>query len=281
MSNNFRSFFSDLGGFLLSKYFYIAVAKIVGLILLLGGGFFMLLSYFTDHGSSKILPNYIGQHISAVKEAADDEGFNISVVDSTHIVGKPGGVVLSQLPKPGSEVKESRTIYVTISKYRPDQIKLASLPLLYGKEFAITQKFLQQSFFIESEVIGYKFDEGPENHILVAIYKNDTIDNERMRKNDIFIEKGSKIQFILSKATDEKVKIPDLVCNTYDAALFMLSSNMLQPGTVIQDNTVTNKNLSYVYKQVPAFQAGKTLSRGDTITLYLTQNQPASCAQNE
>ena len=281
MPNNFRSFFKDLGGFLLSKYFYIALVKVAGLVLLLGGGFFMLLSYFTDHGSSKILPNFIDKHIEKVEETANDEGFDINIVDSTHIVGKPGGIVLSQLPKPGSEVKESRTVYVTISKYRPDQIKLASLPLLYGREFASTQKYLQQSFFIESEVIGYKFDEGPENHILAAIYKNDTIDNEGTRKNDTFIEKGSKLQFILSKETDEKVKIPDLVCSTFDAALFMLSSNMLNPGSVISDNTVTNKSLSYVYKQFPASQSGKTLARGDTITLYLTQKLPSKCESSE
>ncbi|MBL7830594.1 MAG: PASTA domain-containing protein [Saprospiraceae bacterium] len=280
MSTNTRSFFKDLGGFLMSKYFYIALIKIAGLVFLLGGGFFMLLSYITDHGSSKTLPNYIDQHIEKVEEAADNEGFDITIVDSVHIVGKSGGLVLTQLPKPGSEVKESRTVYVTVSKYRPDQIKLASLPLLYGREFASTQKYLKQSFFIESEVIGYQFDEGPENHILAAIYKNDTIDNQRMRKNDTFIEKGTKIHFILSKSTDERVKIPKLVCATYDAALFMLSSSMLSPGSIIPDETVTNKNVAYVYKQSPEYENGKTLLRGETVTLYLTQNLPDNCDSN-
>lgn len=277
MPNNFRSFMKDVGEFLLSKYFYIALLKISGLILLLGGGFFMLLSNFTDHGKSKILPDFINRHIDEVEKHADDEGFNIKIVDSLHVVGKSGGIVLTQLPKPGSRVKTSRTVYVTVSKYRPDQIKLASLPLLYGREFAITQKYLKQSFFIDSEVIGYQFDEGPENHILAAIYKNDTIDNERTRKNDVFIEKGTKIQFILSKATDDHVKVPDLVCSTYDQARFLLSSNMLSEGSIIPDETVTNPQTAFVYKQSPTPEAGKTLKKGDHVNIYLTQQEPASC----
>lgn len=277
MPNNFRTFMKDVGGFLLSKYFYIAALKIAGLILLLGGGFFMLLSNFTDHGNSKILPNFIDKHIADVENTADNEGFNIKIVDSVHMVGKTGGLVLTQLPKPGSRVKTSRTVYVTVSKYRPDQVKLASLPLLYGREFANTQKYLKQSFFIDSEVIGYQFDEGPENHILAAIYKNDTIDNERTRKNDVFIEKGSKIQFILSKATDDMVRVPNLVCNTLDQARFLLSSSMLSEGSIIPDQTVTNQQSAYVYKQSPAHDSGKTLKKGDLVNIYLTQKLPDNC----
>ncbi len=280
MSNNLKSFFSDLGGFLLSKYFYIAMAKILILIFVLAGSFFMLLSYFTDHGESKVLHNFNNLPIEKVEDMADKDGFTIQIVDSVHIVGKSGGLVLTQLPKAGSVVKSSRTIYVTITKYKPDLVQLTALPLMYGREFANTQKYLKQSFFIESEVIGYEYDEGPENHIIAAIYKNDTIDNARARKNEVFIEKGSTIKFILSKATDERVKVPDLVCSTYDVALFMLSSSMLKAGTVIADPTVTNKSLAYVTKQMPSYESGKTLLRGDTITLYISQKLPLPCNDN-
>jgi len=281
MFRNAKTFFKDLQGFFLSKYLYIALLKIGGLIILLGGGFFMLLSTFTNHGESVKLDNYVGGSLKEVQERADDEGFDLKIIDSIHVVGKPGGVVLTQQPLAGSEVKQSRTIYLTITKYRPDHVKLASLPLLYGREFASTQKFLKQSFQIESEILSYEFDEGPENHILAAIYKNDTIDNAYNRKNDVFLDKGSKIQFIVSKNTDEKVKIPDLICKSYDAAIFLLNSSMLKPGTIIMDKTVTNKSLAFVYKQNPIFQYGKTLMHGDTVTIYLTQNPPPQCQNND
>ena len=281
MSSRTRTFIKDLGGFFKSRHLYIALLKIAGLLLLIGFGFFMVLASFTNHGKSVKLDSFIGAPLSEVEERADDEGFDLKIIDSIHVVGKPGGIVLTQQPLPGSFVKQSRTIYLTITKYRPEHVKLASLPLLYGREFASTQKFLKQSFQIDSEIIGYEFDEGPENHILAAIYKNDTIDNAYNRKNDVFLDKGSKIQFIISKNTDEKVRIPDLMCKTFDAAIFLLNSSMLRPGKVIQDNTVTNKSLAYVYKQDPAYQYGRILMHGDSVTIYLTQNPPPPCQSEE
>ncbi len=275
MENSNKTFSNNFWGFFKSKHLYIALLKIIGLVLVLSLSFFSILGFFTNHGERVQMPKFSGMHLSAANSLADQGGFELKIIDSIHVIGTAGGMVLKQQPLSGNFVKRSRTIYITISKYKPDVVKMAVLPLLYGKDFPGTQKLLKQSYNIESQVLGYQFDDGPENCILKAIYKNDTIESSTKRMNDAIIDKGSTLKFIISKATDDKIKMPELTCEGFDAAMFLINSSQLRVGTVLPDKSVINRSVSYVYKQSPS--PSSNLNRDDTVTLYITQNQPPSC----
>jgi len=58
------------------------------------------LKYYTHHGQKLEMPNYIGiNHVEAKKDA-EKKSFVLIVEDSLHIVGKPGGEIIDQNPKP-------------------------------------------------------------------------------------------------------------------------------------------------------------------------------------
>ncbi|HMR88851.1 MAG TPA: PASTA domain-containing protein, partial [Saprospiraceae bacterium] len=85
-----------------SKLFLKQLLFIFGLLFLIIFLAQLLLKVYTNHGQKLELPKYIGKNIDDAKEAADDASFEIVVNDSIFIVGKEGGIITDQNPKPGS-----------------------------------------------------------------------------------------------------------------------------------------------------------------------------------
>src|SRR5689334_14026925 len=101
------------------RYTAIAILVFFGISLLVG---FLWLKLYTHHGQALKMPDYTGfQYEEAIKDARHKK-FRMSIQDSLHILGKPGGEIVKQNPDPGSLVKQNRMIYVTITKRNPDQI---------------------------------------------------------------------------------------------------------------------------------------------------------------
>ena len=111
-----------LGAYLKSKDFkYTAVAILLFLAIFMLFTFLWLKMY-THHGQELELPDYTGyQYEDAVRDARKKK-FRMSVLDSIHVLGKPGGEILKQNPEPRSLVKQKRMIYVTITKRSPDRM---------------------------------------------------------------------------------------------------------------------------------------------------------------
>ena len=104
----------------------------------------LYLRSYTNHGQKLTLPDFNDMHLRDASILATEKTFQIIVNDSTHIVGMPGGVIINQNPKAGSQVKENRKIYVTATKYQSDLIRMKSLPELYGREYEQKRKALKQ-----------------------------------------------------------------------------------------------------------------------------------------
>jgi beta-lactam-binding protein with PASTA domain len=222
------------------------------------------------------LPDYTGQILEDVVADAKDKSFRMVVMDSVYIVGKRGHEIIRQHPLPHSQVKEKRTIYVTVTKFAADKIPLIRLPSLYGKSFERKKTELKQGFEIRAEIVGRQFDPGEPDHILAVIYEGDTIIDRRKRGGDVLIEKGSTLGFIVSQRTGGRMPIPNLICMTYAEAQFLLENSGLEISEIIQEDAIVDLNSAYVSGQVPDAEEG-TIEQGSGMRISLTREKPLHC----
>ena len=237
---------------------------------------FLWLRHYTHHNQRLELPNYVGENLDAALKDAKKQSFRVEIVDSIHIVGREGNEILQQNPKPGSLVKEHRTIYVTVTKKNPDRFAVRRLPELYGKSYHRKQRELLQSFELRSAIVGRRYDPGEPDHILKVIYQGDTIIDRRGRMDDIMLEKGGTLEYIVSERSGGRLEIPDLVCKTYAEAKFLIASSGLTLGEVITDGKVGAEDAAFVSGQVPDPEEG-FMVMGQEIKLSLTREKPLNC----
>ncbi|WP_236980181.1 PASTA domain-containing protein [Membranihabitans maritimus] len=244
---------------------------IVGVFLLVKFG----LRAYTRHGEKMVLPNFVEMPMNEVLKLAKNKSLQIVVEDSLFEVGTPGGIVLDQNPLKNSEVKKGRKVYVTVSKYTPDKIKVEQIPELYGKDFERKKNELEQSFELTSEIVGYEYDQGAPDQILKVMYKGNTIISREGRKNNIEIEKGDILQFILSKNIGGAIVMPDLICKTYSEATFYVENLNLVIGEITKDGLLEDEYGAFIYDQLP--DAGENILTGDTIQIFLSSTKPFNC----
>lgn len=238
------------------------------------------LKSYTLHGQKLKTEDYIGQQVNIAKRHAKSNTFQMVTVDSVFVVGRSGGEILRQTPLPGHNIKEDRKIYVTITKYDADKIKISQLPILYGKDFSRKKRELKQGYELNSEIAGYRYDPGAADHILMVIYGKDTIVTSRGRKENYNLEKGSKLKFVLSKSRGGLLEIPDLLCKTYSESRFLLESYNVNIQ-VFEDGGITDLDNAFVWRQTPAYRANATIEMGSKVELYLTQYAPSFCPESD
>ncbi|MGK0315772.1 MAG: beta-lactam-binding protein with PASTA domain [Saprospiraceae bacterium] len=262
--------------FLISKpflkqllYVFIFLAVVLMLVLL-------WLRFYTNHGQKLELPDYINQEIEDARKDAEDKTFEIIITDSIHKVGKPGGLIIDQNPTPGSMVKEKRKIYVNVTKFSPDQIKVGDLPILYGSEY--DQKRTELKYLdITSKIKSEKFDRGEPNHILEVWYKGKLIINGKILKSNLKIDKGGKLEFVISKPEGGRDLIPDLVCQEFIAAESKCMLSKFQIGTVTELGEITDRSTAFVVDQRPSFDGSSLISHNSAIAVTIIQERPDEC----
>ncbi len=252
------------------------VKNCLGLLSVCGGLFlltFWWLKCYTNHGESLQVPSYVGMNLREATKKAHSRDFGVLVNDSLYIPGKPPGEVVNQNPAPQSRVKEGRTIYFTVTKNNPDIIKL---PELVGSDdydlYSRKCSRLGLKPRIAARVADPKL---APNTIVAVLYRGDTI-TQKIRQG-YQVEMGATLDFLVSEQVTLTVVIPDCVCQTYDAAKFLIASSNLSVGAVIHDGTVENEQTAYVWRQTPKYEPDGTMRVGEQIDLYLTQERPTAC----
>ena len=237
---------------------------------------FLWLRIYTHHGQELEMPDYTGyQYEAAVKDAARKK-FRMSIQDSLHVLGKPGGEIIKQHPLPGALVKSKRMIYVTITKRSPDKILSSRLPEMYGKTYERKKRELEEHFEIKSRIIDTRFDPGDAGQVLEVRYKGKIIMDAKGRKNDVQIEKGDYLEFVISGKSGGEVKIPDLVCKTYEECVFLLDNLGLKLELETKEGEVSDVNNAYIIRQSPPAD-GATVEMGSSILVTVTQQKPLTC----
>lgn len=255
------------------RYSAIAILIFFGIFLLVA---FLWLKMYTHHGQELVMPDYTGiLYDDAVKDARQ-KNFRMSVQDSLHILGKRGGEILKQNPVPGSLVKARRMIYVTITKRSPDKILSGRLPEMYGKNYERKKRELKDHFEIQTKIVDTKYDPGDPGQILEVRYKGKTIMGARGRENNVQIEKGDYLEFVISAKSGGTIEIPDLTCKTYEEAQFLLDNLGLNIGEVIREGDISDLNTAYIISQQPTAD-GSLIEMASMVQLKVVQHKPASC----
>jgi len=262
--------------FLKSSYFLKNLAKVVGLLIV----FFLLVSFllkqFTNHGEAIVMPDFIGEFLETSQEKAKKHNFNLVLSDSVFIVGEPGGKIINQNPQPGSKVKRKRSVYLTVTKAKADEIPASRLPVLYGKSYERKSRELKNGFEIFTRIADYKYDPGPENYILAVIYRGDTIVSEKIKEEQMMIERGSTLDFILSKSSGGAIDMPNMVCKSFEEAVFL--ARTLNIKLVDESEYVgPDKGSSFIYRQLPEFSPEAKILIGDTLMVFLQFEKPPFC----
>jgi D-alanine-D-alanine ligase len=276
MSKNSKSTFRKYAEAVLSttflKHVGLAVALIIGIIYLT----LLWLKFYTHHGQKIVLDDFVGKTLTEAARIADAHDFEIIVNDSVFIVGKPGGIITDQNPKPGAMVKQNRKIYVTITKSDADKIRVAELPVLYGNPYE--QKKTELSYRdIDAVIKSYAYDPGEPNHILEVWYKGELIISSTVKKEDVLINKGDALEFVLSERQGGEVLIPDLRCQDLEAARFLLETRKLELGDVIRKGDAQPGDFLYVIAQNPPYDGVTNIQMGQKVSVTVSAVRPPDC----
>lgn len=260
---------------------FIFLKNLVGMFAFLGLLFFCTtwwMTCYTNHGESLQVHDYVGLELDDAIRKAKSRSFSIVVNDSIFLPGKIPNMVITQNPAPLSRVKEDRKIYLSITKTNAD---LATLPSLFdGSDDYYSYQTKLKRLEVATRIVGRQYSSKlEENTILEVIYGKDTITDDLDKK--IQVPKGAEIGFIVTERGGGSVPVPNLICQKYDAARFVIGNYNLNIGSVIKDGTVTSETTAYVYKQVPRYSASKSVRVGEQINLYLTQDRPDNCGKDE
>jgi beta-lactam-binding protein with PASTA domain len=220
---------------------------------------------YTNHGESLEVPELTGLSFKDAKKKAGKQDLEVAITDSIFQVDKPVGFVISQDPKPGSKVKENRTIYFTVTKNNPDLLKLPSLR--GNDDYELYSKTLSK-MGLKPRVVGTIVDTRLEpNTVLNIVYKGDTV--TRKLDSGVQVNMGDFIDCIVSVGAEGAVsEVPELGCMTLDAAREAIQGT----GKAIKDlhhiGVVSDEDNAYVLRYN---------INGADIDIYLVQKKPSSC----
>jgi len=235
---------------------------------------FWWINCYTKHGESLHIHDYVGMDLDDAIEKAGASSFEIIINDSTFMPGQKPNMILTQNPRPQSQVKKNRKIYVSVTKKIGEMV---SLPLLKGgnDDFNNFRKKCERKYIkvkMREEVFSNKLE---PSTILKVFYNDKDITKEI---NDGFeVQKGSEVECVITKRGGGSVPIPELVCKRFEEASFLVGNFNLNIGSVIADKTVTNESTAYVWRQIPRYSASGKMRVGEQIDIYLTQYKPKNC----
>lgn len=262
--------------YLKSSVFLKQILFIIGAFILLIFIIQMWLRFYTNHGQKIEMPKFVGMQLDKATELAESKSFILQVEDSIFIVGKPGGLITDQNPKPGALVKENRKIYITVTKYTTETIKVGELPTMYGNAF--DQKKTELKYRdIECVVKDFAYDPGEPNHILEVYYKGELIISKDGRKDDVIIDKGGVLECIVSQRDGGDVTIPDLRCLEVEEARFLLESSKINLGDIIKKGTIEPDATLYIISQSPTYDGISNIKMGEKINITVSNTKPADC----
>jgi beta-lactam-binding protein with PASTA domain len=234
----------------------------------------VLLKSCTRHGESLQVQNFEGKDLEEVKRLAKKDKLRIMVLDSMDRGTRPPNEVISQDPAPFSRVKKNRTIYLTTTRVTREPTKtppISERDNLDDYRRALRVRGLQAE--IREEV--------SDNRYLPKTILEVYHDGKKLTFDQIDegyeLEKGSTLEFVVTKFGVEYVAMPNIACETFGSAERQLRDVDLVVGIIREDVTVIDRNSAYVYKSVPAFEPGKRLKIGEQINVFLTQELPVEC----
>lgn len=265
-------YMSEMAQFLRSGIFLRNLAALALFIVIAISLLQLALRFYTRHNESVQVHDYVGMALNEAIAKARSRNFQIVVTDSIFKVDARPNLVLEQSPPPLSRVKEHRRIYLTITKATPDMVALPDMVGSYNyDQYARKLAWVNLRTVVRERKFDAKLE---ENTILHFFYNGQQYTESDIRKG-LKVPMGSTLEFVVTERLTGMVAVPDLVCKTYEEALFIITSFNLNIGTIHGGGPGSDQY--YVWKQEPAQAPGATLSPGRQIDLYLSPEKPAAC----
>jgi eukaryotic-like serine/threonine-protein kinase len=267
--NNTSTFFQQKP---LVKHFLLFASFLLLMLLLI----YVWLRFYTNHGQKIPMVNITGKTLKEASNIISKNSFQLIVIDSVFMVGKQGGLILDQNPKPNAEVKEGRKIYISITKHDPDKILVSELPLLYGNDFVQKSIELKQRGIMTS-IKAKKYDSGDPNHILEVYYNDQLIIDNNVIRKDVKIDKGSTLEFVVSDKAGGEINIPDLICSSVAEIEFLLQESNLEIGEITTKGNIPDTAAAFILDQDPKFDGISKIPMKSKINLTIIANKPTKC----
>lgn len=242
--------------------FLIALAMLIVLLLLVQWS----LKSYTRHGELIPVPDLKGKALEQSIKLLDEKGLDYKVIDSTFNVKFPPLAVVEQTPKSGTNVKNSRTIYLTINATNSPTIEV---PDLIGRSSMKYAKMQLESYGLTVGEIIYKPD--PHLNSLIGLEINGRPVTKKMK-----VPVGTVVNLILGDGLgNAMLTVPYLIGLRYEEAEFKLRGYSLGVGAVVVKEGVSDTAGAIVYKQIPAFGPTSKIRLGEPIDIFIAKELPA------
>lgn len=96
---------------------------VIGMIIVIN----ISLGYYTHHGEGIRVPEIKGMKVSEISDILRRQGLNYEVIDSHYVSNARPGIILEQVPRGGTSVKHSRTVYLVINSMEPQKMAIPDL----------------------------------------------------------------------------------------------------------------------------------------------------------
>jgi beta-lactam-binding protein with PASTA domain len=250
----------NLFSFIFSKIFFKNLLYALVGVLVLTGFFVLWLSFYTSHSNFVEVPDVRGKMPEEVMEQLDDMGLGFEIIDSVYNEGSQG-TILEQIPEPGSKVKESRKLFVTVNASHPP-MKKVNVRLGESLRIAATKLGILG--------IAYSTEYRPDicdDCVLAMKYKG-----KNFESGDL-VKKGDKIVLVLGQRGDQKMPVPSLIGASLDTAEQRLARASLAVGYPFFDADVITADDSAnarIYRQSPSASAEPFLRIGSPVDVWLS-----------
>lgn len=251
--------------YFISKEFFLTI---LGLIVLGGllylAVFFWFLPGYARHGEGITVPDVQQMSLSEAMEALEAADLRPFVMDSTFLEGVPAGIVLQQYPEAYKRVKPDRRISLTINQQTPPMVSVPRITdmILYQAKVALEGRRLSLGRVTFVPDIS-------KDVVLEVSYMGQPITNGDK------VPVGAKIDVIVSKSQGAiQVAVPDLRGLTYEEALNLISSSLLQLGGVSYNPGGPAEQYGRVYAQRPAPSFGDSIPVASPIDIFVYGPEP-------
>jgi eukaryotic-like serine/threonine-protein kinase len=252
---NIKSFLKNntIGGLMANVGIALGLVLLIALIY-----FYIYLPNVTNHGKSIKVPDLAGLTMEEAEKKLEAISLRLAVNDSSYSDEAKPLTILKQFPKIEEEVKENRTIYVSINRVTPPTLPV---PDLVDRSLINAEVVLKSNELKKGMVI---YEASPFRDLVKEMRHKGQVILAGTR-----IHKGATIDLIVGDGNGPAdFVVGNLIGDTYKNALLKLSGWNLHLGNVeIPDGEDTTGIVPFVYKQLPL--KGDSVRIGEPINLWI------------
>lgn len=230
------------------KIVFISVAAVVTMIILGAVAF----AFFS--GKTAQVPDIKGKTTSEATTALDKLGFTLEVEKEVYNADVAAGLIITQNPESGSELKSGKTVKVTVSK----GVKTGTIPSVIGMSETDAVKAIETANFVVGEIKR----EYNSNYGAGIVYQMNPTGNTSANE-------GTKVTIYVSKG-ENLVSVPSVIGQTEADAKTTLTNAGLTVGTITNEAS-TDYAKGMVIKQSPT--DGNQVAQGAEISLVISSGK--------